>query len=112
MGDDRYIESISVEMALYRAGLPARPCGLNATWNCRAWHVGPSPTPNVHRGDYYIMDQESSLECPDLDPWFTFMVNRDDRGDTDAGNVITVAHSLTLDEAIALVKMLLSFTGR
>jgi len=33
-------------------------CGLNADWNCDAWHLGPSATPNMNSGDFYILEDE------------------------------------------------------
>ena len=33
-------------------------CGLNADWNCQAWHIGPSTHPNSTGGDWYILDNE------------------------------------------------------
>ncbi len=53
MHDDSLIEQF-----MKHYGLPYRPCGLNANWNCQAWHLGPSTTPNKHKGDYYILDRE------------------------------------------------------
>ena len=33
-------------------------CGLNADWNCDAWHVGPGSDPAEHTGDIYLLDNE------------------------------------------------------
>lgn len=42
-----------------RAALKPYPtCGLNADWNCEAWHLGPGPRPNRTSGDYYVLDDE------------------------------------------------------
>lgn len=38
--------------------LPFSPCGLNADWSYQAFHLGPSPKPNVTDGDLYIVDEE------------------------------------------------------
>lgn len=35
-----------------------RNIGLNADWNCTAYHFGPSPTPNTTDGDVYVLDNE------------------------------------------------------
>ena len=36
----------------------AKPCGLNADWSVRAWHLGPGKVPNMTDGDVYILDDE------------------------------------------------------
>jgi hypothetical protein len=51
---DREIRSAC---AKYAVTLPVR-CGLNADWNCSAWHFGPSLAPNRVSGDVYVLDTE------------------------------------------------------
>lgn len=48
----------AIKEALTAAGLPYRPCGLNADWSVEAYHCGPSATPNATPGDLYILDDE------------------------------------------------------
>lgn len=59
----------------------AVPCGLNADWNSRAWHFGPSTErPNMAPGDVYVVDDES--------PDGTYTVFRDDGQDADENRVL------------------------
>lgn len=44
---------------LARAGLPVKPCGLNADWNVQAWHLSPG-RPNVTPG-VYLLDTEEEI---------------------------------------------------
>ena len=44
-------------------------CGLNADWNCQAWHVGPSVHPNSTGGDRYILDGEDGTYSL-VEHWF------------------------------------------
>lgn len=43
---------------LGRAGLPVKPCGLNADWAVPAWHLS-AGKPNSTSGDYYLLDNEN-----------------------------------------------------
>ncbi len=52
-----------VARALTRAGLPVRPCGLNADWSVAAWYLGPPPGKddlgrNRTEGGFYLLDTE------------------------------------------------------
>lgn len=59
-GGRPYTYDDEIADALRAAGLPVRPCGLNADWSVRAWHLGPTDHhPNHHDGDVYLLDDES-----------------------------------------------------
>jgi len=54
-----YTYDDEIAAKLTAAGLPTRPCGLNADWSVRAWHLGPKDHPKRHDGDVYLLDDES-----------------------------------------------------
>ena len=54
---------IAAIRAAHASAVPSVPsdftrCGLNADWNCDAWHVGPGSDPAEHTGDVYLLDNE------------------------------------------------------
>lgn len=46
-----------IKTAILAAGLPYRPCGLNADWCVDAWHLSEG-APNTTSGDLYLLDDE------------------------------------------------------
>lgn len=85
-----------ITRALAAAGLPVRPCGLNADWCVSAWHLGPSTTPNRTDGDYYLLDDEDG-DAVTLARQYPHV---EDEGGDSADSVVVLVASVTLDEAV------------
>ena len=90
--------------ALRAAGLPVRPCGLNADWCVRAWHLGPSTTPNMVSGDLYLT--HDPVDRHDACAWYVVRRTLDE--DTDDMSDELLVEDMTLDIAIALARTTLS----
>lgn len=89
------------EIASYlrAAGLPVRPCGLNASWACRCWHLGPGEQPNREVG-YYLLDNETVPET------YTILC-RDDSDPDGESPISALTDEVWLTTAIAVARQLL-----
>ena len=79
------------------------PCGLNADWNCSAWHVDLRPEPNAPNtvsGDVYILENESEGSDEPL----KFMVVRCHHDQDGTSRVVDVdnRHDLYAVEAVVI----------